>query len=113
MSTHQLPLEPIETASRDELQALQLKRLKATLQHAYRNSPVYMPLGARMPRDRPISTRKDARSRITLRVLPVQKDLDTESNSITLSPFRNGANSSQPPHAKLSHDGTPIPRKRV
>jgi phenylacetate-CoA ligase len=41
MSTHQLPLEPIETASRDELQALQLKRLKATLQHAYRNSPVY------------------------------------------------------------------------
>ncbi len=36
-----LPLEPIEKASIDELRALQLKRLKATLQHAYDNSPVY------------------------------------------------------------------------
>ncbi len=36
-----LPLEPIEKASLDELQALQLKRLRATLQHAYANSPVY------------------------------------------------------------------------
>ena len=34
-------LDPIETASRDELQSLQLKRLKATLHHAYANSPVY------------------------------------------------------------------------
>ena len=34
-------LEPIETASIDELRALQLKRLKATLAHAYANSPVY------------------------------------------------------------------------
>ena len=34
-------LEPIEKAGRDELQSLQLKRLKATLQHAYANSPVY------------------------------------------------------------------------
>jgi phenylacetate-CoA ligase len=32
-------LEPIETASRDEISALQLKRLKTTLNHAYRNSP--------------------------------------------------------------------------
>jgi phenylacetate-CoA ligase len=36
-----LPLEPIETASRDELVALQLERLKWTLRHAYENSPVY------------------------------------------------------------------------
>ncbi|WP_020201962.1 phenylacetate--CoA ligase PaaK [Cupriavidus sp. WS] len=36
-----LPLEPIETASRDALQALQLERLKWSLDHAYRNSPVY------------------------------------------------------------------------
>ncbi|MGY8527681.1 phenylacetate--CoA ligase PaaK [Paracidovorax citrulli] len=36
-----LPLEPIETASRDELQALQLDRLKWSLSHAYENSPVY------------------------------------------------------------------------
>lgn len=36
-----LPLEPIETASRDELQALQLERLKWSLSHAYENSPVY------------------------------------------------------------------------
>jgi phenylacetate-CoA ligase len=35
------PLEPIEKASVDELRALQLKRLKATLAHAYANSPVY------------------------------------------------------------------------
>lgn len=32
-------LEPIETASRDELQALQLQRLQHTLQHAYDNVP--------------------------------------------------------------------------
>jgi len=34
-------LEPIETASPDELQSLQLLRLKATLQHAYANVPHY------------------------------------------------------------------------
>jgi phenylacetate-CoA ligase len=34
-------LEPIETASKDELQALQLERLKASLTHAYNNVPHY------------------------------------------------------------------------
>ena len=34
-------LDPIEKASADELRALQLKRLQATLRHAYANSPVY------------------------------------------------------------------------
>ncbi len=34
-------LEPIEKASVDELRGLQLKRLRATLRHAYANSPVY------------------------------------------------------------------------
>jgi len=34
-------LDAIETASRDEVTALQLKRLKATLQHAYANVPHY------------------------------------------------------------------------
>jgi phenylacetate-CoA ligase len=34
-------LEPIETASRDELRALQLDRLKWSLQHAYDNVPHY------------------------------------------------------------------------
>ncbi len=34
-------LEPIETASRDELAALQLARLRATLAHAYANVPHY------------------------------------------------------------------------
>ncbi|MDP4299206.1 phenylacetate--CoA ligase PaaK [Leptothrix discophora] len=34
-------LEPIETASRDELQALQLQRLRKTLAHAYANVPHY------------------------------------------------------------------------
>ncbi len=36
-----LPLDPIETASVDELRALQLARLQATLHHAYANSPHY------------------------------------------------------------------------
>ena len=35
------PLEPIEKASPDELRALQLKRLRASLAHAYANSPAY------------------------------------------------------------------------
>ena len=34
-------LEPIEKAGVDELRALQLRRLKSTLMHAYANSPVY------------------------------------------------------------------------
>jgi phenylacetate-CoA ligase len=34
-------LEPIETASRDELQALQLQRLQWTMRHAYDNVPHY------------------------------------------------------------------------
>ena len=34
-------LEPIERASRDELQALQLERLKQTLRHAYENVAHY------------------------------------------------------------------------
>ena len=33
--------EPIEVASRDEISALQLKRLKATLAHVYKNVPHY------------------------------------------------------------------------
>ena len=34
-------LEPIETASRDEVESLQLSRLRATLSHAYANVPHY------------------------------------------------------------------------
>jgi phenylacetate-CoA ligase len=34
-------LEPIETASKDELQALQTQRMKWTLNHAYANVPMY------------------------------------------------------------------------
>jgi phenylacetate-CoA ligase len=34
-------LDPIEHASRDEIQALQLQRLRSTLEHAYRNVPHY------------------------------------------------------------------------
>jgi phenylacetate-CoA ligase len=41
MSAKHFPLEPIEKASLDELRALQLKRLQATLAHAYAHSPVY------------------------------------------------------------------------
>ena len=39
--TNYSELEPIEKASQDELQALQLQRLKATLQHAYTIVPHY------------------------------------------------------------------------
>jgi phenylacetate-CoA ligase len=35
------PLHPIETASLDELRALQLQRMQSTLRHVYQNSPVY------------------------------------------------------------------------
>ena len=41
MKDETFELEPIETASADELRALQLQRLQATLAHAYTNSPVY------------------------------------------------------------------------
>ena len=34
-------LEPIERASRDEMQAIQLERLRWSLGHAYRNVPHY------------------------------------------------------------------------
>src|SRR5262245_33049780 len=34
-------LEPIETASRDEIAALQLQRLRWSLKHAYENVPHY------------------------------------------------------------------------
>ncbi len=34
-------LDPIETASRDEIAALQLERMKRTLAHAYANAPFY------------------------------------------------------------------------
>ncbi len=40
-TTKIFPLEPIEKASIDELRALQLQRLRATLAHAYAHSPVY------------------------------------------------------------------------
>lgn len=39
--TRYFPLDPIETASVDELRTLQLKRLQATLRHAYGHSPAY------------------------------------------------------------------------
>ncbi len=41
MSLSTIGLHPIETASKDELMALQLTRLKKTLHHVYNNSPVY------------------------------------------------------------------------
>src|SRR6185437_12970748 len=38
---HPQDLEPIETASRDEIEALQLERLRWSLRHAYQNVPHY------------------------------------------------------------------------
>ena len=40
-SSTDLPLDPIETASRDAIQALQLERLRRSLAHAYENVPHY------------------------------------------------------------------------
>ncbi|MEX3099213.1 phenylacetate--CoA ligase, partial [Serratia ureilytica] len=34
-------LDPIETASRDEIAALQLERMKWSVRHAYENAPFY------------------------------------------------------------------------
>ncbi len=45
-----------------------------------------VPFGARMPSEVPSSTRNVALSRMTLRCVPVQKDLLTSRNSI-ISPF--------------------------
>jgi phenylacetate-CoA ligase len=41
LSPRRQDLEPVETVSRDELAALQLKRLQWTLAHAYKNVPHY------------------------------------------------------------------------
>ena len=41
MGNDRAGLDEIETASIDELQALQLNRLKKTLNHAYTNSSLY------------------------------------------------------------------------
>lgn len=41
MTINPQPLETIEFASRDEIEALQLTRLKWTLHHAYDNVPMY------------------------------------------------------------------------
>ena len=41
MTPTHFPLDPIEKSSIDELRSLQIKRLKATLHHAYAYSPVY------------------------------------------------------------------------
>jgi phenylacetate-CoA ligase len=41
MTASQIGLHPIESASKDELVALQLSRLATTLHHVYNNSPVY------------------------------------------------------------------------
>ena len=41
VKTRRAPLDPIETASRDEISALQLGRMKDTLKRAYEGSPFY------------------------------------------------------------------------
>ncbi|MGJ8527550.1 phenylacetate--CoA ligase PaaK [Maritalea sp.] len=41
LTPNKADLDPIEIASRDEIGALQLKRMKATLAHAYSNVPFY------------------------------------------------------------------------
>ncbi|MBU70186.1 MAG: phenylacetate--CoA ligase [Cupriavidus sp.] len=81
-----LPLEPIETASRQDLQALQLDRLKWSLRHAYKNSPVYRrkfddagvnPDDLRSPADLarfPFTTKKDLRDNYPFGMFAVPQD---------------------------------------
>ena len=84
--TTPLPLEPIETASRDELVALQLERLKWSLNHAYENSPVYRrkfdeagvhPSGLKSLADLarfPFTTKKDLRDNYPFGMFAVPQD---------------------------------------
>lgn len=41
LSPNRKELDPIETASRDEIEALQFHRMKRSLKHAFENSPFY------------------------------------------------------------------------
>ena len=66
-------LDPIETASRDELRALQLDRLRRTLRHAYEHVPHYR----RGLRRAPGSTRTTAASSTTWPRLPVHRPRPT------------------------------------
>jgi phenylacetate-CoA ligase len=79
-------LEPIETASPDELRALQLQRLRHTLRHAYENVPFYRnsfdAVGAR-PQDVrsledlarfPFTTKKDLRDNYPFGMFAVPRE---------------------------------------
>ena len=68
-------LEPIETASRDELEALQLSRLQWTLDHAWRNVPHY-----RRAFDAAGVAPGDVRSLADLAKLPFTTKLDLRDN---------------------------------
>src|SRR5207249_8206535 len=68
-------LEPIETASRDELSALQLSRLRWSLQHAYDNVPHY-----RRAFDRAGVVPSDCRSLADLALFPLTTKADLRDN---------------------------------
>jgi phenylacetate-CoA ligase len=79
-------LDPIEVASRDEIAALQLDRLRATLRHAYAGSPAYReafdaaglhPEDVRDLADLarvPFTTKEDLRQRYPLGMLAVPRE---------------------------------------
>ena len=79
-------LEPIETASLDELRALQLQRLRHTLRHAYENVPFYRSsfdaVGARPEDVRsledlarfPFTTKKDLRDNYPFGMFAVPRE---------------------------------------
>jgi phenylacetate-CoA ligase len=79
-------LEPIETASRDEITALQLERLRWTLRHAYENVPFYRrrfdaagvhPDDCREPADLasyPFTVKQDFRDNYPFGLLAVPRD---------------------------------------
>ena len=76
-------LESIETASRDELSALQLSRLRWSLQHAYDNVPHY-----RRALDRAGVVPSDCRSLADLALFPLTTKADLREYTIaTVSPM--------------------------
>src|ERR1700730_3080288 len=68
-------LEPVETASVDELRALQLERLRWSLRHAYENVPHY-----RKTFDAAGLDPRDCRDRADLAVFPLTSMADLRAN---------------------------------
>jgi phenylacetic acid degradation protein PaaD len=119
------PLEPIEKASIDELRALQLKRLQATLRHAYDNSPVYRAkfdaAGVRPDdcrsladlRKFPFTSKADLRGAIPSACSPCRASSACASMRPAAPPASHGGGLHEERHRDLGpRDGAQHPRRR-